>query len=230
MSTTSPILLILGYGPRVGKSVAEAFIAKGYKVAVTSRKLKEEESTSDQLNISADLSDPESVADIFSKVKSKLGLPSVVVYNAAAATSTDSKNLFSVSLPDFTKDLNINTTSAFVAAQQAVLGFKELPDSASKTFIYTGNALNTMIIAPLFTAGAGKSATAHIIQCAADVYADRGYKFYYVDERKQDGAPAYGDIDAEAHGKYYLELAGGKKQEAWLQTFVKEVGYKNFGA
>lgn len=80
-------------------------------------------------------------------------------------------------LADFTRDFNINTTSAFVAAQQAAIGFAKLPSSASKTFIYTGNILNTTVMGPLLDLGVGKSATAHIIQSAAAAYQDRGYKY-----------------------------------------------------
>ena len=81
MSAVSPVILILGSGPNVGQHVARAFAAKGYKVALTSRKSNEAENTQDQINISSDLSDPSSVANVFSKVKASLGLPSVVVYN-----------------------------------------------------------------------------------------------------------------------------------------------------
>lgn len=76
--------------------------------------------------------------------------------------------------------MHINTTSAFVAAQQAAQGFQELPDSAAKTFIYTGNALNsTLVIAPILTLGVGKSATAHLIKVAAQTYGDSGFKYVY---------------------------------------------------
>ena len=88
----------------------------------------------------------------------------------------DAKNPLTLPLVDFTRDFNINTTSAFVAAQQAVLDFEKLPDSASKTFIYTGNVLNTMTMAPLLDLGVGKTATAHIIESAAKAYADRGFR------------------------------------------------------
>ena len=82
MSSTSPILLILGSGPNIGKHVARAFAAKGYKVALASRKPNEESSTADQVHISSDLSDPNSVPGVFAKVKETLGgPPSVVVYN-----------------------------------------------------------------------------------------------------------------------------------------------------
>lgn len=91
----------------------------------------------------------------------------------------DPKNPLSLPLADFTRDFNINTTSTFITAQQAVLGFEKLPESASKTFIFTGNFLNTTIMAPLMDLGVGKSATAHIIQSAAAAYKDRGYKHVY---------------------------------------------------
>lgn len=81
MPSTTPVILILGSGPNIGQHVAQAFIAKGYKVALASRSLKEEARNADQVHISADLSDPHSMKGIFSKVKASLGLPSVVVYN-----------------------------------------------------------------------------------------------------------------------------------------------------
>ncbi|KAJ5587255.1 uncharacterized protein N7459_003020 [Penicillium hispanicum] len=243
MPSTSPVILILGSGPNIGQHVARTFAAKGYKVALISRRPDESKST-EQVHIQSDLSDPDSVIGVFSKVRESLGIPSVVVYNgknppntetsptdpprAAAATLNDTKNPFSLTQADFIRDLKINTTSAFVAAQQAALGFEKLPDSAPKTFIYTGNILNTMTIPPLLSLGAGKSATAHIIQSAAAAYYDRGFKFYYADERNADGTPAYASIDGEAHGEFYLQLADHKSQGPWQQTFVKAIGYKSF--
>ncbi|KAL9086374.1 MAG: hypothetical protein Q9165_007160 [Trypethelium subeluteriae] len=227
MSKISPVILILGSGANVGQHVARAFAEKGYKVALVSRSLKDE-NTAGQLNIPSDLSEPDTVVKVFSKVKALLGIPSVIVYNAGAASQNDESNPLALPLADFTRDLNINTVSAFVAAQQAVLGFGELPDSALKTFIYTGNILNTTTIAPLMSLGVGKSATAHMIQSAASAYKDRGFKFYYSDERKADGSAAYFDISGEAHGKFYAEIAEHKVQGPWHQTFVKGIGYTRF--
>jgi hypothetical protein len=92
-------------------------------------------------------------------------------------TATDEKNPLSLPLGDFTRDFNVNTTSAFVAAQQAILGFEQLPDSASRTFIYTGNILNITTMGPFLDLGVGKSAAAHIIQSAAVAYKDKGFKY-----------------------------------------------------
>ncbi|KAF7551806.1 hypothetical protein G7Z17_g4752 [Cylindrodendrum hubeiense] len=228
MSAAAPIVLILGAGPNIGQHVARAFVAKGYKAALVSRKLKEADSTSDQLNITGDLSDPNEVVRAFEKVKTVLGdHPSVVVHNVAAVTANPPNDPLALALTDFTRDFNINTTSAFVAAQQAALGFQKLPSSASKTFIYTGNILNTITMPPLLDLGVGKSATAHIIESAAAAYKDRGYKFYYADERKPDGSAIFA-VSGEAHAKFYVELSEGQSQGPWQQAFVKGVGYKLF--
>jgi len=76
----SPVLLILGAGPNIGVHVAKSFAAKGYQVALASR--KDHTVDNSQLYIPVDLNKPESVAGVFETVKAKLGfLPSVVVYN-----------------------------------------------------------------------------------------------------------------------------------------------------
>ena len=72
--------------------------------------------------------------------------------------------------------MNINTLSALAAAKEAVISFEALPKGAARTFIYTGNILNLQPIPPLMSNGMGKSATAHMIETAAQAYRDRGYK------------------------------------------------------
>ena len=81
MSKASPIVLILGAGPNVGQSVARAFTAKGYRVALAARRATEADNTTDEIYIQSDFTDANSVVNVFSKVKASLGIPSVVVYN-----------------------------------------------------------------------------------------------------------------------------------------------------
>ena len=83
MAATSPIILILGAGPRVGSSVAKAFASKGYKVALASRKASEAADSANEIHVQSDFADPATVVNAFAKVKSSLGVPSVVVYNGA---------------------------------------------------------------------------------------------------------------------------------------------------
>lgn len=87
MSTTSPVILILGAGSRIGKSVAKTFAAKGYKVALASRTASEANNTADEIHIQSDFADLGTVANAFAQVKTKLGIPSVVVYNGVYRSS-----------------------------------------------------------------------------------------------------------------------------------------------
>jgi NAD(P)-dependent dehydrogenase (short-subunit alcohol dehydrogenase family) len=81
MSKASPIVLILGAGSNVGQHVAQAFRSKGYRVALAARSVKESDNTDEQVYLPSDFSDPDSVVEAFSKLKSSLGAPSVVIYN-----------------------------------------------------------------------------------------------------------------------------------------------------
>lgn len=85
------IVLIFGYGPRIAAGVARAFAGKGYKVAVVSRTNKAIEPGDDYFWIQADLSDAFSVEGVFTKVRNKLGIPSVVVYNGKDFLNYDNK-------------------------------------------------------------------------------------------------------------------------------------------
>jgi hypothetical protein len=147
---------------------------------------------------------------------------------AASFTPSPPNDPFAIPLAAFNRDMTINTTSAFVAAQQAALGFADLPADAAKSFFYTGNILNVAVLPSFMDAGAGKSAAAHMMNAAAAAYKDRGYKFYYVDERKADGGPIF-KVSGEAHASLLWELAEAKTQGPWLQSFVKGAGYKDFG-
>ena len=82
--------------------------------------------------------------------------------------STSSKAL---TIETFEQNTSVNTTSVLVAAQQAVTGFKELPKTAARTFIFTGNILNVVPVAPaLLEMGMGKAATAQLMMTAVAAY------------------------------------------------------------
>ncbi|RFU34005.1 hypothetical protein B7463_g2347, partial [Scytalidium lignicola] len=221
------VALIFGYGPNVGVDVATAFAAQGYRMAVVSRSDKYASSTKDYLQIQADLSDPSSVEDIFSRVVKELGDPSVVIYNASALSMNSSSPL-NQQIATFQSDNNINIVSAYIAAHLAVKSFALLFPDSSRTFIYTGNKLPFMVVRPLLSQGVGKAGAAHLIHYLAEEYKDHGYKFYFADERKPDGDPVYSAINGPAHAEFYIQLTEAKTQGPWNATFVKEQGYVSF--
>lgn len=54
------------------------------------------------------------------------------------------------------------------------------------------------------------------------------FRFYYADERHEDGSPMYTGLNGEGHAKLYVDLAEGDQQLPWQQTFVTGLGYKKF--
>ncbi|KAH4954096.1 hypothetical protein HBI78_230480 [Parastagonospora nodorum] len=226
------VVLILGSGPRVGASVAQTFKESGYSVALASRKGSNSVTDDGYFSIKADLASPASILGVFSTIKSKFGAaPSVVIYNAAALTPpSDPSSVLSVSTEAVTKDLNINVVSPYVAAQQAIAAWETLPQDAKKTFIYTGNVLNELIVPiPMFlTLGIGKAASAYWVGLADTLYKARGYRFFYADERHPDGKNKGMAFDGPAHGEYYHELAQHPDGVPWQATFVKGQGYRSF--
>jgi NAD(P)-dependent dehydrogenase (short-subunit alcohol dehydrogenase family) len=78
---SSPVILILGAGANIGKSVAQRFAKNGYKVALVGRKLASHTDSTKELQIKADFTNPASIKTVFDEVTSKLGVPNVVVYN-----------------------------------------------------------------------------------------------------------------------------------------------------
>ncbi|KAJ6084684.1 regulator of G protein signaling domain protein [Penicillium canescens] len=129
--------------PGIGSSVAATFANKGYQVAIASRKGTGSKTSEGFLSLPADFANPDSVPALFNAVKSTFNAtPSVVVYNAASLTPPpDNDSVLSIPAESVTADLNINTVSPYVAAQQAVQAWEGLPQDARKTFIYTGNML-----------------------------------------------------------------------------------------
>jgi NAD(P)-dependent dehydrogenase (short-subunit alcohol dehydrogenase family) len=179
MASTAPVAFILGAGPNIGAAVGKFFRQKGYQVALASRRLANGKGSDGTFNVQLDLSEPQSVPKAFQEVTSALGAPAVVVYNGAAATFVSGQTPLELAdnLSSVQREININITSALVAAREATKGFDTLPGSAARTFIYTGNITNTEPITPLLSNSIGKAAAANIIHTASIAYADKGFKY-----------------------------------------------------
>ena len=74
------------------------------------------------------------------------------------------------------RNFAVNTFSVIEAAREAVAVFEQLPATASRTFIYTGNFLNEVVLLPVVGYGLTKAATAQLIHAASKAYKDRGFR------------------------------------------------------
>lgn len=180
MSPT-PILLILGSGPRIGTSVAATFAQLGYTVFLASRSGTGAKTTEGYHSLRADFADPSSIPSLFASVKSTTGSsPSVVVYNAGAFTAPpDKESVLSIPVENLVRDFNVNTISPYVAAYEAAKGWAVMEEQTKKTFIFTGNVQNVQVLAmPMLTdAGMGKAATAYWVGVADANFKDKGYRY-----------------------------------------------------
>jgi len=227
--SSKPVLLLFGYGPRTGKPIADKFLKAGYRVAAAGRSLEDGPVDESFLNIKADLADPNVVPEVYNKTSAYFkAAPNVVVFNAYSITQATAGPL-SLSLSQVENDLRVNILSLYVAGAEAVKGFESLSEEVSKTFIFVGNKQSHgFIYPPMVSLGMGKAAAAYMIGSSAAEYSKKGFNFYYVDERQQNGEAIFGAIDGNAHGEYLLQLTEDRKQGPWEATFVKGKGHVRF--
>ncbi|KAF5002846.1 hypothetical protein FDECE_10508 [Fusarium decemcellulare] len=231
MSSTL-IALILGAGPRVGTGVAQEFAKSGFKVAVVSRSGSDSTTSEGYLSLKADLADLSSIQGIFQRVQNEWNShPNVVIWNVGARTVPPVEDdMFSLSQESLTHDININTLGPFIAAQQAVDGWKKLPEGTKKTFIYIGNKMNIQPVPVPATAtlGIGKSASSFWINLADTLSRSKGIRFFYADQRQADGNMGGMQLDGNAHGEFFVQLARQEEDVPWHATFVPGRGYVKF--
>jgi len=224
----TPVILVIAAGPNLGAAIAKKFADNGYKVALAARSLTTGLHANGYLHIKADLSNTQLVPEIFQQVRKAHGIPNIVVYNGAHRLVTPPDDPFSASLETLTASRIVGLDSAYIAAQEALCCFKELPDSAPTAFIYTGNALNQIPIPGVLPFALPKVAAAMMVEYGANAYGHKGYRFYYADQRKPDGRPIAEFRDGEAHAEMYWVLAHEEKQSKWLVTFTKAKGREEF--
>lgn len=54
------------------------------------------------------------------------------------------------------------------------------------------------------------------------------FRFFYADERNEDGSIKGMAVDGPAHGDFYPQLAAHEGNVPWQATFVKGKGYVEF--
>ena len=122
---TDKTVAILGVGPGLGAAVARRFAREGFAVALLARRegsvagVREEIEAAGgrALPVSADATDPASVAAAFDEVRSNLRAPEVFVYNAGAFQMG---GILDLSPEKFDECFKANCAGAFYAAQQVL--------------------------------------------------------------------------------------------------------------
>ena len=125
MSASEKVAIITGAGSGIGRYTAIAFLKDGYSVALAGRRedpLKEtvKESGVDEsktLVVPTDVSDPESVQNLFAQTVEKFGRVDVVFNNAGIGAPK--ANLEDLTFEGWQQVVNINLTGVFLCMQEA---------------------------------------------------------------------------------------------------------------
>lgn len=232
---SSNIAIIFGAGAKVGSSVAKKFLANNYRVVTVSRSDLNLGSSSDaHFHFKGDLTDLTVVPSVFSKTRQLFGEPRVIVYNAAAASVfvKAPEDFLKVTPEGVNEDQNVNLTSAFISIQESIKSFNKISSSDKpKAFIYTGNIQNISPFPFVATVGLGKAGTYSALGVADKLFGEKGYKFYYADERTPEGAPVLQGTSGEGAADFYFDLAENENKDIPVEaTFVTGKGYTVFDA
>lgn len=109
-------VLITGGNRGIGFAIAEAFLAEGHRVAVTSRSGTGPEGA---LTVRADVTDSDSVDSAFAEIEAEFGPIEVVIANAGI---TRDMLLLRMSEDDFTTVVDTNLTGSFRVVKRASKG------------------------------------------------------------------------------------------------------------
>ena len=117
--------IVTGAGTGIGRAVALAFLAKGYKVALAGRRMEplaaaireSGAAASDAMAVPTDVGDPASVKALFGRVKDTWGRLDVLFNNAG--TGAPGLPLEDLSYEQWMTVVNANLTGVFLCTQEA---------------------------------------------------------------------------------------------------------------
>jgi 3-oxoacyl-[acyl-carrier protein] reductase len=113
-------VLVTGGNRGIGRAIAEAFLAQGDQVAVTSRSGGGPDGA---LDLTCDITDPEAVDAAFSRIEEEHGPVEVLVANAGVTADT---LLLRMSEDDWSRVIDTNLTASFRLAKRAAKGMLRL--------------------------------------------------------------------------------------------------------
>jgi 3-oxoacyl-[acyl-carrier protein] reductase len=119
-STEPRSVLVTGGNRGIGRAIAEAFVAQGDKVAVTTRSGGAPDGT---LDVRCDITEPEAVEAAFGQVEEAHGPVEVLVANAGITKDT---LLLRMSEDDWSSVIDTNLTGSYRLAKRAAKGMLRL--------------------------------------------------------------------------------------------------------
>jgi NAD(P)-dependent dehydrogenase (short-subunit alcohol dehydrogenase family) len=174
--------MVVGVGPGLGAALVRRFAQGGHPVAMIARSRECMDGLADEvkaaggrtLTVTADVGDAEQIARGFDTVRSKLGAPEMLLYNAGSANWG---TIAEITPAQYENSWRVNAYGAFLCAKQAV------PDMIAKrrgVILFTG-ATAGIKAGPMSVAfGPAKFAMRGLAQSLARDLGPRGIHVAYV--------------------------------------------------
>ena len=129
MTSTEKVALVTGAGTGIGRAVALALLAAGYRVVLAGRRIEPLEevaaasNTDRALPVATDVSRPESVDALFAIIKEKFGRIDVLFNNAGV--NSPKANFEDLTFEQWQHVVNVNLNGSFLCAQGAFRMMKD---------------------------------------------------------------------------------------------------------
>jgi short-subunit dehydrogenase len=164
------VCAIVGFGAGVSMGVSKAFGKEGYTLALLARnptKLIENAQALEQegnvvQTFVADAGDETSLIQAFAQIRTQLGDPEVLIYNAALLKQDSVMNLV---IDDLIQDFRVNVAGAVTAMQQVIPAMQQ---QKRGTILLTGGGLSLYPSPQLLSLGIGKAAIRHLTMSLAE--------------------------------------------------------------
>jgi short-subunit dehydrogenase len=164
------VCAIVGFGAGVSMGVAKAFGKEGYTLALLARnpaKLLENTQPLKQegcavQTFAADAGDEASLIQAFTQIRTQLGDPEVLVYNAAILKQD---SVMSLVIADLIQDFKVNLAGAVTAIQQVIPAMQK---QKRGTILLTGGGLSLYPNPQFLSLGIGKAAIRQLAMSLAE--------------------------------------------------------------
>lgn len=164
------LAVVLGAGPQIGLSVGRRFAEGGCRVAMVGLDAGPLETVAlpgSEVFV-ADLARPGAVADVFWRIRERMGEAGVLVYNASGGTRGTASSLPPEALA---RDLRVNALAPLEAVREVLPAMRK---AGKGTLLFTGGGLALKPQVDAASASMGKAALRQLALCLAEELAPAG--------------------------------------------------------
>jgi NAD(P)-dependent dehydrogenase (short-subunit alcohol dehydrogenase family) len=232
------VAVVAGVGPGIGARFVETFAQEGYRVVALARNADSLEKIRIGLGATAarcvfwavDITDQEQVKKAFLRVRSELGLISLLICNAGGGAKRGS--FLDISPEEFLRNLHGQAFGPFLCAKEVI---PEMLTHGGGTIAYIGATSSVKGYAKSSAFATGKFALRALAQCNAREFGPKGiHVFHVIIDGGIDNIPLgeerevkAGRLDSRAIARVVAQ-AVAQPRHTWMHEFDIRPSAENF--